>query len=73
MKKLKSLAPPGLSLALVGMGVSIAIEAGFWKWEGKSNWQWILLGTIGLCIMNSGLSLFGEVIKKTILEKRDSI
>jgi hypothetical protein len=68
----KSLILPGVSLALVGMGVSIAIEAGFWKWNGKSAWEWILLGTLGLAVLNSGLSLFGEAVRRSITEKGKS-
>jgi hypothetical protein len=54
------------------MGVSIAIEAGFWKWNGKSAWEWILLGTLGLAVLNSGLSLFGEAVRRSITEKGKS-
>jgi hypothetical protein len=71
MNKYKSLFLPGVSLALVGMGISIAIEAGFWKWDGRPNWEWILLGTLGLCILNTGLSLFGEAVRRTIILKKD--
>lgn len=71
MNKYKSLFLPGISLALVGMGISIAIEAGFWKWDGRPNWEWILLGTLGLSILNTGLSLFGEAVRRTITGKRD--
>jgi hypothetical protein len=70
MKKLNHLILPGFSLALIGMGTSIAIEAGFWKWSGRPTWEWILLGTLGLSLLNGGLSLFGEAIRKSI--KRDS-
>jgi hypothetical protein len=72
MKKYKSLFLPGVSLALVGMGISLSIEAGFWKWDGRPNEEWILLGTLGLCILNSGLSLFGEAVRRKIVEKLDS-
>jgi hypothetical protein len=44
------------------MGLSISIEAGFWKWDGRPMWEWITMGTIGLIIFNTGLSLFGEAI-----------
>lgn len=71
MNKYKSLFLPGVSLALVGMGISVAIEAGFWKWNGKPNWEWILLGTFGLCILNTGLSFFGEAVRRTITKNKD--
>jgi hypothetical protein len=62
MSKYKKLFLPGASLALIGLGLSISIEAGFWKWECRPMWEWVTMGTIGLIIFNSGLSLFGEAI-----------
>ena len=53
------------------MGLSISIEAGFWKWNGKPTWEWVLLGTIGLVIFNLGLSLFGEAVIRASKEKKD--
>jgi hypothetical protein len=62
MSKYKKLFLPGASLALIGLGLSISIEAGFWKWDGRPMWVWVTTGTIGLIIFNTGLSLFGEAI-----------
>jgi len=53
------------------MGLSISIEAGFWKWNGTSTWEWILMGTVGLIIFNTGLSLFGEAVIRASKEKKN--
>jgi hypothetical protein len=73
MKKFNHLILPGFSLALVGMGISISIEAGFLKWSGQSAWEWILLGTLGLTILNTGLSLFGVAIRKSMEKKTPKV
>jgi hypothetical protein len=70
MSKYKKLILPGISLALIGMGLSISIEAGFWKWNGNPTWEWVSMGTIGLVIFNIGLSLFGEAIIRASTEKK---
>jgi hypothetical protein len=68
MSKYKKLFLPGASLALIGLGLSISIEAGFWKWDGRPMWEWVTMGTIGLIIFNTGLSLFGEAITRASKE-----
>jgi hypothetical protein len=71
MSNYKKLMLPGLSLALTGMGLSISIEAGFWKWDGRPMWEWVTMGTIGLIIFNTGLSLFGEAVIRASKEKKN--
>lgn len=71
MSKYKKLIFPGVSLALIGMGLSISIEAGFWKSNGRPLWEWISMGTIGLVLFNSGLSLFGEAIVRITKENKN--
>jgi len=69
MSKYKKLILPGFSLALVGMGLSISIEAGFRKWNENPTWEWVCMGTVGLLILNTGLSLFGEAIIRASLNR----
>jgi hypothetical protein len=71
MSKYKKMILPGVSLALIGMGLSISIEAGFWKWNEHPTWEWVSMGTIGLVIFNAGLSLFGEAIVRASIEKKN--
>lgn len=71
MSNYKKLMLPGLSLALTGMGLSISIEAGFWKWNGEPTWLWVLMGTLGLVIFNTGLSLFGEAVIRASNDKKN--
>ena len=53
-------APVGL--VLVGLGLSLAIEAGFYKHSGAVTWQWVGYGTLALVVFNSGLCIFGDSI-----------
>lgn len=46
-------------LALTGMGLSLAIDAGFKKYAGEN---WFFYGTLALIIFNSGLSLVGQAV-----------
>lgn len=47
-------------LVLTGAGLSMAIEAGFRKWQGE---PWILFGTISLFIFQSGLCLVADSVR----------
>ena len=71
MSNYKKLMLPGFSLALIGMGLSLSIEAGFWKWNGYLTWEWVLMGTLGLLIFNTGLSLFGEAVIRASKDKKN--
>jgi hypothetical protein len=54
--------PVGLSL--VGFGLSLTFEAARLKSVGE---PWFWLGTLGLCVVNSGLAFFGDGIKSRVL------
>lgn len=54
-------------LMLVGLGLSMAIDAGFKKYNGES---WFLYGTFALIIFNSGISLFGQAVIEFIRWKK---
>ena len=56
------MAPAGL--ASVGLGLSITGEATLRKGRGAS---YVALGTLGLCVVNAGLCLFGEAVKHSAL------
>ena len=71
MSNYKKLILPGVSLALIGLGLSLSIEAGFWKWNGYPIWEWVLMGTLGLLIFNTGLSLFGEAVIRASNDKKN--
>lgn len=58
----KILAPAGL--ALIGMGFSLASEATLWKGQEVETWKWVGLGTIGLVVLNAGVSIFGDAVKR---------
>lgn len=47
-------------LVLTGAGLSMAIDAGFRKWQGE---PWILFGTISLIIFQSGLCLVADSVR----------
>ena len=47
-------------LALVGFGLSLMGEALLLKYDKAAFWDWFLLGTLSLVVINSGLALFGK-------------
>ncbi len=49
-------------LILIGAGLSLAIDAGFYRFEQPDNLFWIAYGTLALIIFNSGICLFGQGI-----------
>lgn len=53
-----------LGLTLVGLGLSITLEAARLKSVGE---PWLWLGTLGLCVVNSGLAFFGDGVKSRVL------
>lgn len=56
------MAPVGLTL--IGAGVSIAGEATILKGAEADWWQWVGLGTLGLCVLNAGVAIFGDAVKR---------
>jgi hypothetical protein len=61
-EKWRWMAPLGLTL--IGMGFSLAGEATIWK-QNQLPWiQWVSLGTAGLVVLNSGISVFGDAVKR---------
>lgn len=58
----------GAGLALVGAGVSIAMDAGLRRAGGASSASWIMQGTVGLALLGAGLSVFGEGVALRALE-----
>lgn len=55
-----------LGLVLIGAGFSIAAEATLMKGAGKPLWDWVIMGTVGLVLLNSGIAVFGEAVKRSI-------
>ncbi|MCG9899981.1 MAG: hypothetical protein MH132_08275 [Hydrotalea sp.] len=61
-------APVGL--ILFGAGLSMAIDAGFERYQGNS---WFWYGTEALIICNAGLCIFGDsILQKVAAEKKHS-
>ncbi len=58
-------APRGL--LLIGFGVSLVAHASNVKQSGKSGLTWIVLGTLGLIVLNAGVAIFGESVKHRAL------
>ena len=59
-----------LGLVLVGLGLSLSIEAGFYKHSGVATWQWVAFGTGALVVFNSGLCIFGDAILQRVRYER---
>jgi hypothetical protein len=56
------LSPTGLSL--IGLGLSITLEASRAKGAGE---PWFWLGTLGLIVANAGVACFGDGVKHRVL------
>ncbi|MEM1214783.1 MAG: hypothetical protein AAGJ82_03815 [Bacteroidota bacterium] len=53
-----------LGLGLIGFGISLIVEAGFLKHApGTTTYEWVLAGTLALCVFNAGLCVFGDAVK----------
>jgi hypothetical protein len=49
-----------LGLILIGAGLSLAIDAGFYRLHNPEGWNWICYGTCALVVFNSGICCFGQ-------------
>ena len=61
----KRLAP--LGLLLVGAGTAVSADASSRRAAGAPLARWVGEGTAGLVLLNAGLSLFGEAVKRRAL------
>jgi len=60
-------------LLLTGLGLSLTLDAAFFKQSGAPTLHWVSYGTVALSVFNSGISLFGQaVIERIKLEKEKS-
>ncbi|MEL7247910.1 MAG: hypothetical protein AAFO03_05810 [Bacteroidota bacterium] len=62
-----------LGLVLVGFGLSLVIEAGFYKHSGAATWEWVGFGTLALVVFNSGLCIFGDAILQRVRYERTQL
>ena len=46
----------GLGCGLVGFGLSLLVESGFMKHSDRPDWHWIVLGTLSLVLIMSGIN-----------------
>ena len=54
----------GGGLALVGAGLSVAMDAGQRRAAGAQTVAWVVRGTAGLTLLGAGLSCFGEAVAR---------
>lgn len=52
----------GVSMLLIGFGVSLIGEAILMKGNGVSWMEWVAMGTFALIVFNAGLCVFGESV-----------
>lgn len=68
-QKWSELAPRGL--LLIGAGLSLIGQATILKARKRPSLGWIVLGSLGLAVLNAGVSVFGESIKhRTMYESK---
>ena len=53
-----------LGLILIGLGTSVTQDAATRKAAGRS---WFWRGTLGLCVLNAGIAIFGDAVKDRAL------
>jgi len=63
------MAPVGL--ALVGAGLSIAVDAAARRADGAAPRRWVGQGTVGLVVLNSGMSVFGDSVRRRAVGRCD--
>jgi hypothetical protein len=56
-----------LGLALIGFGMSLTGQAIILKSRQEGFFGWFILGTVGLIVLNAGVSIFGEGVKHRVL------
>lgn len=56
-----------LGLLLVGAGTAVSADASARRTAGAPTRGWVAEGTAGLVLLNAGLSLFGEAVKRRAL------
>lgn len=52
-----------MGVVLTGLGLCLTTEASIIRFKGEENWTWLLLGTAGLVVFNTGLSFLGDAVK----------
>lgn len=62
------LAPAGL--VLVGAGLSATVDAGLRRAAGAATSRWVGQGTAGLVVLNSGLAVFGDAVRRRAQQGR---
>ncbi|PWJ52912.1 hypothetical protein SAMN06264364_11648 [Quadrisphaera granulorum] len=58
----KRLAPSGM--LLVGTGLCVTLDASARRSSGSPLLRWVAEGTAGLVLVNAGLALYGEAMKR---------
>ena len=64
-----------LGLLLIGMGVTITTSGALDMGAKRGFMRWFIKGLVGLVLLNSGMSIFGDAIKHRALyeAKRDHL
>ena len=57
-------------LIVVSAGLCMSIEAGIYKSNGATLWNWMTAGTISLIVFNAGLCLLIDSLRFRILRDR---
>ncbi|MBL8147179.1 MAG: hypothetical protein JNL34_12405 [Anaerolineae bacterium] len=58
-------------LLMIGAGISMISQATAWNARRRPIWQWAFLGALGLVVLVTGVTFFGEAIKhRTLYESK---
>ncbi|HEX8428615.1 hypothetical protein [Hymenobacter sp.] len=64
-KKWLLFAPSGLMV--IGLGSCLVQWASAKKERGEPTTDWVVAGTVALCVLNAGVSLFGRGVAESVL------
>ncbi|MFK7807112.1 MAG: hypothetical protein AB8F74_04845 [Saprospiraceae bacterium] len=60
-----------IGILLLGSGLSMVVESGFYKQAQPTTWKWVLAGTLSLVVFMSGLILMVDSIRYRIAFEKD--
>lgn len=60
-----------LGSLVLGFGLCLLVESGFFKHSDAPNWQWISLGTLSLILIMSGINFLFRSFESKLKLKTD--
>jgi hypothetical protein len=61
----------GIGAVLMGTGLSMIVDAAFLRNNGVVFWDWVIYGTLALCVFMAGISFFGDAILSKVRYEKE--